>query len=81
VSKPRTSEDECELALKAGFTPQPDPARGDGWCNFRNGNIVVWYCGRSWARAELVDHRYTNNRHFRTLDAAMNGSNLEECLP
>ena len=61
AKKLTVSELEQELAASFGFTAEPDPKRGYGWCKFVKGDERVWACSTGWQNARVVNGYYTDH--------------------
>jgi hypothetical protein len=69
---------EDDLAKSFGFECLPDNHRGWGYHSFAKGEVRVWLCRKGWARARIIDNRFTGHKYFDTLDKALSYSDCND---
>lgn len=65
-----TSQEEVNLALSFGFTPELDNRRGYDWNYFFKGDYHVWKGKEGWITAYLIDGFYSVHKSFYELEEA-----------
>lgn len=48
---------ENDLAVRYGFSCEPDPARNPGYCRFRRGRFLVSAVDQGWKRQDTQNHQ------------------------